>query len=613
MAEVIFFELIRITFIGSVGILLLLMLKKFILKKYTKQFNYYIWLVVIIRMLTPFNIPITLTMDKEPGMIINNVIEDRSGINETQDYEYLLGSLQSDFQDNNIENGSKISYFDKKIKNMVALLMSKHKLTTMLVYLWLCVALIISIYRIISYIKMKNLILDLSYSMDENNSSLKYRCNKMLSKIKCDLMKELKLKQNITLKISDAANIPFGMGILKKYIIIPANSNLKEDEARWILKHELIHYKKRDLIYKYIVIVVKTIYWFNPLVYIMSRKIENECELSCDEDVLKNHDFNERKEYALTLVKSLKDNNQRVLGINLSTGFGDKKLLKERFEEMFSKKAKSGILIAGLCIVICIASFFIISNRNLEKTSADDGRSDSNVSVDSSKDEIELYQLTTDKYKGYYMEIKDSKRIKIGYSNTGEKAKTVKEFAEENNAVAAINGGAYTSESYSEDGAIAPEPVPSGFVISNGECIQDYSEDKYEYGVCAITEEGKLITGKYSLNQLKQLKVKEAVSFGPSLIIDGKMSEMTGDGGWGIAPRTAIGQKEDGTIILLVIDGRGIGSLGATLKETQEIMYKLGAENAINLDGGKSSTMYYNGNTINETEGRKIPTAILVE
>ena len=72
-------------------------------------------------------------------------------------------------------------------------------------------------------------------------------------------------------------------------------------------------------------------------------------------------------------------------------------------------------------------------------------------------------------------------------------------------------------------------------------------------------------------------------------------------------------QKEDGTIILLVIDGRGIGSLGATLKETQEIMCKLGAVNAINLDGGKSSTMYYNGNTINETEGRKIPTAILVE
>ena len=129
----------------------------------------------------------------------------------------------------------------------------------------------------------------------------------------------------------------------------------------------------------------------------------------------------------------------------------------------------------------------------------------------------------------------------------------------------------------------------------------------------AIDKQGQMIVGTYSVEDLKEKGVQEAVSFGPSLIIDGKMSEMTGDGGWGIAPRTAIGQKEDGTIILLVIDGRGIGSLGATLKETQEIMYKLGAVNAINLDGGKSSTMYYNGNTINETEGRKIPTAILVQ
>lgn len=613
MAEVIFFELIRITFIGSVGILLLLMLKKFILKKYTKQFNYYIWLVIIIRMLIPFNIPITLTMDKEPGMIINNVIEDRSGINETQDYEYPLGSLQSDFQDNNIENGSKISYFDKKIKNIVALLMSKHKLTTMLVYLWLCVALIISIYRIISYRKMKNLILDLSYSMDENNCYIKYRCNKMLSKIKCDLMKELKLKQNITLKISDAANIPFGMGILKKYIIIPANSNLKEDELRWILKHELIHYKKRDLLYKYIVIVVKTIYWFNPLVYIMSRTIENECELSCDEDVLKNHDFNERKEYALTLVKSLKDNNQRVLGINLSTGFGDKKLLKERFEEMFSKKAKSGILIAGLCIVICIASFFIISNRNLEETSADDGRSNSNVSVDSSNDEIELYQLTTDKYKGYYMEIKDPKRIKVGVTvKLNEEGQTASKIAQNYNAVAAINGGGFLDQS-STGYWNGTGGIPVGIIMSKGEVIYNDVEETEKTELFAIDKQGQMIVGTYSVEDLKEKGVQEAVSFGPSLIIDGKMSEMTGDGGWGIAPRTAIGQKEDGTIILLVIDGRGIGSLGATLKETQEIMYKLGAVNAINLDGGKSSTMYYNGNTINETEGRKIPTAILVQ
>ena len=95
------------------------------------------------------------------------------------------------------------------------------------------------------------------------------------------------------------------------------------------------------------------------------------------------------------------------------------------------------------------------------------------------------------------------------------------------------------------------------------------------------------------------------------------MTQISGDGGFGIAPKTAIGQRQDGAIILLVIDGRDIGSLGATVKEVQEIMYKLGAVNAMNLDGGKSTTMYYDGEIINKPSNsmgeRTIATAIIVK
>lgn len=72
-----------------------------------------------------------------------------------------------------------------------------------------------------------------------------------------------------------------------------------------------------------------------------------------------------------------------------------------------------------------------------------------------------------------------------------------------------------------------------------------------------------------------------------------------GDGGWGLAPRTAIGQKKDGTILMLVIDGRQVGSIGATLKDVQEIMLEYGAFNAANLDGGASSVLYYKNKIIN--------------
>ena len=91
-----------------------------------------------------------------------------------------------------------------------------------------------------------------------------------------------------------------------------------------------------------------------------------------------------------------------------------------------------------------------------------------------------------------------------------------------------------------------------------------------------------------------------------------------GDGGWGVGPRTAIGQRKDGTVLFLVIDGRQPGySVGATLRDIQNIMYEEGAVIAANLDGGSSSTLYYNGKVINKPADllgeRMIPTAFVVK
>jgi len=132
----------------------------------------------------------------------------------------------------------------------------------------------------------------------------------------------------------------------------------------------------------------------------------------------------------------------------------------------------------------------------------------------------------------------------------------------------------------------------------------------------AFTKEGMLIVGKHSMAQLKELGIKEGVSFGPPLIVNGKPTITKGDGGWGIAPRTAIGQKETGEVLLLVIDGRSLSSFGATLRDVQDILLKYGAVNAANLDGGSSATMYFNGMVINKPSDklgeRTVPTAFVV-
>jgi len=269
-----------------------------------------------------------------------------------------------------------------------------------------------------------------------------------------------------------------------------------------------------------------------------------------------------------------------------------------------------------------LATWFL-SNEKIESIigkasneSSDETTNISQVKIQNKHDDtIEPYKIDDNpKYKGYYLLIKDPTRIKIGTSSKLEvEGETTSQIAENNGAIAAINGGAFIDKSSVE--WTGTGAFPDGIVMSDGKKVWNSLDGNSKTDLFGITKDGVLIVGKYSENQLKESGVKEALSFGPTLIVNGKKIDITMDGG--MAPRTAIGQKEDGTIILMVIDGRSITSLGATYKEVQEVMYKLGAINAINLDGGKSTTMYYDGDIINTPSNsmgqRTIPTAVIVK
>lgn len=234
--------------------------------------------------------------------------------------------------------------------------------------------------------------------------------------------------------------------------------------------------------------------------------------------------------------------------------------------------------------------------------------------------EIEQYTINNDRYKAYILEIKNPCSIKVAMTKyLGRLGQKTSEMAEEHDAIAAINGGAFVDES--SDGTIyaGTGAKPGGFVISDGKVIyptENVDRDKIE-NVVAFTKSGKLIVGDHSLRDLEKMDVKEAMCFRkPNIIINGvrqvkdKMSE-------GLNPRTAVGQKEDGTVIFLVIDGRKITAPGASLYDVQEIMMERGAVNAGALDGGYSSTMYYKGEVINSPNAwngeRSVATAFYVE
>lgn len=227
---------------------------------------------------------------------------------------------------------------------------------------------------------------------------------------------------------------------------------------------------------------------------------------------------------------------------------------------------------------------------------------------------IELYNVYGKHFEGKIMLIHDPTRVQVGVSDKFPKeGQTTSIIAKNYKAVAAINAGGFGDSSMKGIGG-----VPQGFVIHKGKIL--YSEiinpnDKAD--LIGFTYDGKLLVGNYRYSDIQKMSIKEAVSFGPALVVNGEAMIKKGDGGWGIAPRTAIGQKKDGTVIFLTIDGRSIKSIGATLKDVQDIMLDYDAYNAANLDGGSSTTMFFKERVINNPSDalgeRSVPTVFFVK
>lgn len=198
-------------------------------------------------------------------------------------------------------------------------------------------------------------------------------------------------------------------------------------------------------------------------------------------------------------------------------------------------------------------------------------------------------------YTGHLVAIYDPSKISVCTTKyVGTKGQYLVDMATENDAVVAINGGGFIDPNYNSLGGI-----PQGIVIKNGKIVSNRNYTK-SGGIIGFTEDNKLILGKMTANQAIAKGVRDAVTFGPFLIVNGKPSFIKGNGGWGTAPRSAIGQRKDGIVLFLVIDGRMIGRPGADMVDLTEIMQNYGAYNAANLDGGTSCGLVVEGELIND-------------
>ncbi len=232
--------------------------------------------------------------------------------------------------------------------------------------------------------------------------------------------------------------------------------------------------------------------------------------------------------------------------------------------------------------------------------------------VSDSTDGIEVVDVQGSTYNGKMLIISDPTRVfvgvpdRYGYDASGL---TVAQMVEKYDALAGTNAGGFVDPNGTGTGG-----VPDGIVIYEGEML--WGSLYSSYNIAGLDENGILYVGSMTGQRAMELGIQYAASYGPTLVLNGKPCNEERSLGGGLNPRTVIGQRADGAILLLVINGRSLGSLGATYDDLCEIMMSFGAVNATNMDGGSSSLMMMNGENLTSSSyifgERVVATAILV-
>lgn len=315
-----FLQVINTSIYTSIFIILIILFNNRFLIKYSHKFNYYILVILILRLLFITKININL-----PINYFSNLKE-------------------------NIFN-NKIYYIGTSINNL-----GRVDFINIFSILWIIGGSIIILYYVyfqfMFYFRIKR--------------NVNWSKNSKFQKILNDQIIINKINKNINVYAVKGAPTPFLMGIIKSTIIIPEN-DYTDEELKWIFTHELIHFKRKDNILKLLMILALAVHWFNPLIYILRGVFYEQCELSCDEQVIKNSELKEIKEYSLLLINSIKYKNELKMSL-ISSKFTNKNLntIKRRVESMLNLKAKkNGILFGAFVFFVVGGTVFSFNSNNV--------------------------------------------------------------------------------------------------------------------------------------------------------------------------------------------------------------------------------------------------------
>ncbi len=327
--------LLSLSVSGALLLLLILGLKPLYKNRFSKRWQYYIWIVVALRFLLPFTPDTTIIgslFEKFDTTAITNEIPANPNVPVPAD---TGNSKAEPIQTNReITTAAMREPVDKYV---------------CLFFIWSALALVLFVRKVTVYQGF------IQYIKAGNKEVSDIKILNLLS----DCEEKLNIKTRVELSCNPLIASPMLIGFFRPRIILPVGE-WEDKELSYIFVHELIHYKQRDMFYKWLIQIVVCVHWFNPFVYLLEKEVNKSCELSCDEKVISVLDDTARREYGDILISFLKSNNlykSSLASVTLTEGAEQ---LKERLGAIMKFRKKSKVIIAITVIftvAVCICFF----------------------------------------------------------------------------------------------------------------------------------------------------------------------------------------------------------------------------------------------------------------
>ena len=354
-----FLTVLSLSVMGSVVIMCVVLLDRIFRINYSRQWLYIIWVVIAIRIIMPVNNSLIDIPDISnlKGLAVVNSID--TGDTQTDSDSVTLSNNEADENiqaaadmitakdsgntPEQITKGEQVKKIDSS--NNLAFFFS---VLNTLTAIWIIGMILFLLYHFTAYLSFRKKISRWSIRVNNGEVLKQYQ----------GLCKELDIKRQLNISTCNQVQSPLLIGFIKPCIVLPAQ-DFTAEQYYFILKHELIHYKHRDLFYKLILLLAAALHWFNPFIHYMVYLANHNMELYCDEQVVADNNLVYRENYSKMLLKIITEANKNN-NVLLTTGFGSKSnRLKTRFYQIMNSKPTKkgrGLIIALVCLILVVGN-----------------------------------------------------------------------------------------------------------------------------------------------------------------------------------------------------------------------------------------------------------------